>query len=601
MNVIAPSRKPPAETKVILITGAIREPLEFLATVERSISLVKENHASHVVVSTWEGQLDNIPQARTLLEENGVHIVETMPPDDVGKGAVNAQFKSVVAGIFACPAGSKILRCRTDKTLKVMKGLEPILAHPLENSQDIGQFKSPFKHKIYILGYSSTAFMWMIDFCFMGERDDLLRALGVSRWFEDVFFNPILSPELRVLSWPFYQENLFLLQLFHHFSQYMLSHLIVDWADSIGIDLPKPIARLMALHAAIHTSSFLCARDVSDTLPAPKECLLRLMAGRPQKHLVDVVYIAGFRGTRNTSSRNFSDLLGLGLNHSSSSATFDQAAAEILDGTFAAWQLEDAEIEDLRRAAYQSLVHHHPMSATTKDAITNIAINRPRSIAQAAKPMRDAGFKNVFLEQAHSIILATGASKIETVYANIATEIAKNRHLIMASLESTILFWCGVHCLQSNERMRHKDGWLLISAASKGRNSDAQMVRGWALRAGFTGEATSTEHEQYYVDTLRDLADAARKNFWPALVMTGLLRLDGAQRHFDIKAAEANFRRAAMTAGQYAAAITQIADFIQENTNLGSFTPILEEALWLPSRFHCSHWCQQTHASIPKQ
>ncbi|MFC0406616.1 hypothetical protein [Roseomonas elaeocarpi] len=565
----------PSALNVILITGAIREPLEFLATVERALSLVRQGRASHIIVSTWAGQIASIPGLAAILDDSGILVVQSTTPEDLGKGAIHAQFKSVMAGLLACPPGSRVLRCRTDKTLKLMGTLEDALDQPLSRTTDIGQFKSPFRNKISILGYSSTAFMWMSDFCFFGDRDDLLAAMGVARHFEEVFFNPIASPELRVLSWPFYQNNVFLLELFSQISHYSISHALVVWSNRGTEDLPSPLARLLALHAAIHASSFLCGRDLSGRLPQPSGPLLPLLTGRPERHLVDTVYIAGFRGTRATSSILFDRLLNDGINRKSGSTSFDDAANDIADGGYSSWRFSPENGQETLDFIEKAFSQDSPMVAIMANKDLKPFIGRSRSIAAPASSQREQDFKAVLVAQFSKVLNDLGISYVDPAYGAIAQDVINRPNLIMASLEATVLFWCGMKRLMSNDPTGLRDAWILIGAAAKGRSSDAQIMRGWLFRNGVQGYLNAAEAETAYGETLRDLTDAARKNIWPALVMIGLFRLDGADRHFDARVAASTLEQAAKSAGEYSELIGNAARDMYANPPTARVTMLL--------------------------
>ena len=560
-----------SQDSVILITGAIREPIEFLATVDHALGLVRQGRATRVLVSTWTGQLNSLPGMAAKLHEAGVQVVESAAPEDIGKGAAHAQLKSAVVGLLACPPGSRVLRCRTDKTLKVMAGLEHVLDHELPPAETIGRYPSPFRRKVVILGYSSTAFLWMSDFCYLGLREDLLRGLSLSRHFDDIFFNPIGSPELRVLSAPFYACNVFLTELFHGFSQYALSHALTVWAQREDAGpLPRALARMMALHASAHAGSFLCARDFLPRRPAVEGPLLPLLCGRPQRHLVDSVYIAGFRGTRCNLSTLFAELAREGLAGQSGSAAFDGAMAEIGSGAYADWNLEPVEQVALQDFARAAMLRDKPMPVVTAGEMDLMPfIGRPLPPPQPEAPSRDASFAEAFAQGIRKALRRLGVQHDDPAYAAIAAEIAQRPGLIQMSLEATILFWCGVRALLGGDPARQEDAWRLIAAGAEGRNSDAQMMRGWLLRDRRFRFAPPEGAEEAYLGTLRDISDAARKNFWPALVLLALLRLDGASRHFDVGAAASILRQAARTAGEHGPEIAAAADFLTEKPGVG--------------------------------
>ncbi|MFT8245840.1 hypothetical protein [Roseomonas sp. BN140053] len=560
-----------ASPTVILITGAVREPLEFYATLDRALLLVRQGRATHVVISTWKGQLDSFEGLWPLLRDSRVHVVEATPPDTLGHGAAHAQFKSTISGLLACPAGSRVLRCRTDKTLKVMGGLEPILDHDLPASEMVGQYASPFRSKVVILGYSSTAFLWMSDFCFLGVRDDLLCGLGMARQFDDIFFNPTISPELRVLSWPFYQGNVFLTELFHGLSHYALSHAFVGWSARPDADLPRPMARLLALHAAAHTGSFVCARDFG-RMPEPTIPLLSLMTGQPQRHLMDMVYIAGLRGTRTSSSRLFADLAAQGLASRSGSSAFDTAMAELHAGLASSWRLDQAEADELLRFVTDAMNADKPMMSVIGGQELTPFIGRARNVAVPARPPAEEAITPIVAEYLKGVLRNLGISGNDEQFVAISAEIMRRPGLIMAALESTILFWCAVHSLLRTENASPRAAWQLLAAATKGRSSDAQIFRGWLWRLPHSGAFLPEEAETAYNETLRDVSDAARKNFWPALVLAAMFRLDGAARHFDPAAALSQLRQAIRTAGPFAPALIEAVAFLERHPPVGPVT-----------------------------
>jgi len=132
------------------------------------------------VLSTWCGELDNIPNMRSLLNDLDICVVEQNMPTIEQTGSMNnyslrLQKEQLRVGILYVPDDVWVLKCRTDKTFAELEIFEPFL---VDDSIDfrikpIGVFPVSFNYKVCVCHFMYFMSICPHDMIFYGHKSDI--------------------------------------------------------------------------------------------------------------------------------------------------------------------------------------------------------------------------------------------------------------------------------------------------------------------------------------------------------------------------------------------------------------------------------------------
>ena len=169
-----------------VICGNIRDELDFKLTLTKLITLRSNNKVSHILLSTWRGEIDKYTGLREALKSLDVFIVESYPISDklqnTASDAVNfwRQSRQLLAALDVIPKDSFILRVRTDRSLNYINqmGLLGVFDQYEVESIGFGKFPKLFQYKVFVFAPKMIRLMHMIDFVFLGYHKDLYKLIN---------------------------------------------------------------------------------------------------------------------------------------------------------------------------------------------------------------------------------------------------------------------------------------------------------------------------------------------------------------------------------------------------------------------------------------
>jgi len=167
-----------------IITGSINVKLEFYLTLDWLIKKRNCGQLSGIIFSTWKNHIDSIDDLRTMLEKNGIILVENDNPvntasEVIGKSSRQIQDYQLVNALKIIPDNSLVLKCRTDlTTYKIIENEEVIFSNKyLDANVDWGTCSQ--KKKI-ITEWNALTLIPPFKFgdpFFVGQKEDLLKVV----------------------------------------------------------------------------------------------------------------------------------------------------------------------------------------------------------------------------------------------------------------------------------------------------------------------------------------------------------------------------------------------------------------------------------------
>ena len=237
-----------------VMCGSINDQFDFELTLFRLLSLRKDGVISQIVLSTWNGGVEE--GLRQKLISHGVLIVTTEAPDfeknDFIESAYYPQAIQLRAALNVVPDDVFILKCRTDFSLDVINNLLPTI---MDESSNIivtrNVFNIDFSYKIIVSNISLNWLFEMGDKAYFGWKADIEKMVN----FESLklLVNNQLPP-----------DSLFFVNPFIHRFKLIRDHIrkVSFWTFSVlvrdhGIrDPPLYIRRLYAFYFQLCDSCF---------------------------------------------------------------------------------------------------------------------------------------------------------------------------------------------------------------------------------------------------------------------------------------------------------------------------------------------------------
>ncbi len=194
----------------ILIPGVPRNLPEFTAVLNGALALRAEGLADEILLSTWTGQFSGNPGIARELEKHRVLWIESPEPRITLAGHIIHQMKAFMAGLNACPPGSRVLKLRTDKVPMlpaVWEGFRNALGGGLDREIGGGAGGDPayptiFSERVAVTSFGNFANLFcMNDITFFGRREDLLTLANMDARFFERFRS--MAPEQWYFAHPF--------------------------------------------------------------------------------------------------------------------------------------------------------------------------------------------------------------------------------------------------------------------------------------------------------------------------------------------------------------------------------------------------------------
>ena len=250
----------------ILITGAVRDVVDFFKTVDSVLRLRAEGLADAVILSTWFGELDRHEGLAARLVKAGVDVVESEPPHtDIGPRPFwlyCIQGTSLARGLEGISAGSPTLKLRTDKTARLIDEFRPWLeASPPASGAD--QALEPvFERKLLTRQMRTSAPFHVSDMAFMGLKEDLQKVFTLDARLEAQVVKLSMGLELRWLIPPFYDLYPLLSSFYGRVHAFSLAGAVQEWGRRRdGTPLASPLLRLYALYFRCLAQNFHCVEE----------------------------------------------------------------------------------------------------------------------------------------------------------------------------------------------------------------------------------------------------------------------------------------------------------------------------------------------------
>lgn len=199
-----------------VMTGTIRDEIEFRLTLEQLILWRNERKIDGIIFSTWKNEPDKVPGIRTLLTRLHVEVLEIEPvPEKYEKIETNSvnywrQAMQLQAAIDILPEDVFIFKTRTDRALKGMKELACIFEEGLEKTTDaclrygMDKFPTVFEYKMAIQKPRTNRILHFVDFTFICWKADLRRIINFD--LSELYLHRDLVANTQFFALPFLHE-----------------------------------------------------------------------------------------------------------------------------------------------------------------------------------------------------------------------------------------------------------------------------------------------------------------------------------------------------------------------------------------------------------
>lgn len=167
-----------------VMCGAIRSDFELYTALAQLCEYRSCGLLDGIVISTWKGEVDRLPNLRKKLNELDIYLIELDPVDeDLGKFC-NLNFArqayQLKNGLDFVPEDVFVLKCRTDHNGHL---IQKFVNYVLQKNVDLsigvhGAWHTNLNYRIAV--YYSPLFwvFWMLDRVFLGYKPDLYRMIS---------------------------------------------------------------------------------------------------------------------------------------------------------------------------------------------------------------------------------------------------------------------------------------------------------------------------------------------------------------------------------------------------------------------------------------
>ena len=163
-----------------VMCGAIRQEFELFATLAMLCDYRSKELLEGIVISTWKGEVENIPGLREKLEQLDIYIVELEPLDEKLKTVINIgyarQAYQLKYGLDFVPNDVFILKCRTDYSIDQVNWAGDILNDKTDFTVGThGALQMGVQYRIAVYWYPADMPFLLNDVGFVGYKLDLYK------------------------------------------------------------------------------------------------------------------------------------------------------------------------------------------------------------------------------------------------------------------------------------------------------------------------------------------------------------------------------------------------------------------------------------------
>ncbi len=259
-----------------VMCGALRMEFEFMTTLCRLCDMRYNGVVSGIILSTWTGEIDRIPQLREKLKALDIVTVETEPINETPFSNLNyiRQAVQLNAALDLLTFDTYVLKCRTDFSNFDLNRMDSLYSVADQKQPEIksGSFQTGLQSKISVLRYSVSVPFSFHDVAYLGHRNDLKRLIQLEN--TALFLGEAVIPDIWFFAGYYVHRFPVLADFFRHikagdFKECMNTLQIPCDGDIV---LPNVLNKVYALYFKIIASDFTIYHDTE--LPGTEEISL---------------------------------------------------------------------------------------------------------------------------------------------------------------------------------------------------------------------------------------------------------------------------------------------------------------------------------------
>ncbi len=248
-----------------VMCGAIRMEFEFMTTLCRLCDMRNNKLISGIILSTWTGEIDQIPQLRDKLKALDIVTVETEPISEIPFADLNYTRQAVQlnAALDLLTFDTYVLKCRTDFSNFDLNRMDSLYSVADQKQPEIksGSFQTGLQSKISVLRYSVSVPFSFHDVAYLGHRNDLKRLIQLEN--TALSLGEAILPDIWFFAGYYVHRFSVLADFFRHISvgnfRECMNALQVPCDGDIV--LPNVLNRVYALYFKILASDFTIYHD----------------------------------------------------------------------------------------------------------------------------------------------------------------------------------------------------------------------------------------------------------------------------------------------------------------------------------------------------
>lgn len=251
-----------------VICGTIRDQVDFSLILDYLLRCRETGKIQGIVLSTWEGEVENYPDIHAQLELNRVAIVTSKPNEtvigDLSVGSVNywRQATQLQAALDVLPTDAVILKTRTDRAMPTTRQLikmldedDPLPAvRTVQETRKLTAFPRVFEHQIAIFKARTGRLLQFADFSFMGYAADVRRLLNFD--VANLYFKRGLVANIQFFIYPFIRDYPILVSYYRLINFQPLLADLKTYTENGGTAFPRFFERVYAVYFGLLASHF---------------------------------------------------------------------------------------------------------------------------------------------------------------------------------------------------------------------------------------------------------------------------------------------------------------------------------------------------------
>ncbi|MFT8245839.1 hypothetical protein [Roseomonas sp. BN140053] len=250
-------------SKVAVVCGALRQPLEFAAAIERLLYHRDLGHIDRIILSTWHGELGQLDGVADILSSHGVDVVEGTPPGNLGPGNIYAQKKALLQALLRLSPDTVVIKLRTDKSAVLLDRYVERCRGDLTPADPV---LSGFTRRVVVSRLSTTLPFMIDDFAFIGLASDLLLMTGGSDGLNAYWAELQPTAEMNWMYAPLLRRDFMLERFFSSFRARRVSAGLMQLARNWS-EIPAPIMSFLSHYWRIVHGSY----EIIHNSPLPRE------------------------------------------------------------------------------------------------------------------------------------------------------------------------------------------------------------------------------------------------------------------------------------------------------------------------------------------